>query len=88
MICQVPTAASMKTTAFWDVAPCSLVEVDRRFRGVYCLLFHGNGLIALKRRSTSARLHGVTSQKPVFFEVLIILKRHNVSKDGSSFMFT
>jgi hypothetical protein len=21
----------MKMTAFWDVAPCSLVEVDRRF---------------------------------------------------------
>jgi hypothetical protein len=24
-------------TGFWDIAPCSLVEVDRRFRGVYCL---------------------------------------------------
>jgi hypothetical protein len=22
-----------KTTAFWDIAPCSLVEIDRRFRG-------------------------------------------------------
>jgi hypothetical protein len=22
--------------AFWDVAPCSLVGVDRRFIGVYC----------------------------------------------------
>jgi hypothetical protein len=21
-------------TVFWDVAPCSLVEIDRRFRGV------------------------------------------------------
>jgi hypothetical protein len=26
-------AASMKTTAFWDIAPCSFVEADRRFRG-------------------------------------------------------
>jgi hypothetical protein len=25
----------MKT--FWDVAPCSVVEIGRRFRGVYCL---------------------------------------------------
>jgi hypothetical protein len=25
--------ASMKMTAFWDIAPCSLVEVDRRFVG-------------------------------------------------------
>jgi hypothetical protein len=30
---QVLTAASMKMTAFWDIVPCSLVEVDRRFRG-------------------------------------------------------
>jgi hypothetical protein len=28
---QVPTAASMKITAFWDTALYSLVEVDRRF---------------------------------------------------------
>jgi hypothetical protein len=27
------TAASMNITIFWDVAPCSLVEIDRRFRG-------------------------------------------------------
>jgi hypothetical protein len=26
----------MKTRAFWDIAPCSFVEVDRRFRGTYC----------------------------------------------------
>jgi hypothetical protein len=22
---------------FWDVAPCSLLEIDRRFSGAYCL---------------------------------------------------
>jgi hypothetical protein len=27
----------MKMTVFWDVAPCSLVEIDRQFRGTYCL---------------------------------------------------
>jgi hypothetical protein len=32
---QVLTAASMKVTSFWDIAPCSLVEVYRRFRGEY-----------------------------------------------------
>jgi hypothetical protein len=26
-----------KMTAFWDVVPCSLVEVDRFFRDPYCL---------------------------------------------------
>jgi hypothetical protein len=34
---QVLTAASMKFRVFWDVAPCSHAEVDRRFRGAYCL---------------------------------------------------
>jgi hypothetical protein len=32
---QVLTAASMK---FWDVAPCSHFEVDRRFRGAMTAL--------------------------------------------------
>jgi hypothetical protein len=32
----------MKTNVFWDVAPCSLVESDRCFRGAYCLHRQGN----------------------------------------------
>jgi hypothetical protein len=28
----------MKITAFWDIAPCSLVEVDRRYSRGYCLI--------------------------------------------------
>jgi hypothetical protein len=31
-------AESMKITAFWDIAPCNLVEVDPRFRGAYCII--------------------------------------------------
>jgi len=31
---QVITAASMKMTTFWDIAPYSLTEIGRRFRGV------------------------------------------------------
>jgi hypothetical protein len=27
----------IKLTAFWDIAPCSLIECDRRFKGTYCL---------------------------------------------------
>jgi hypothetical protein len=27
----------MKMRVFWDIAPYSLVGVDRRFRGAYCL---------------------------------------------------
>jgi hypothetical protein len=29
-------------TDFWDAAPRSLVETDRRFRGAYCLHHHGS----------------------------------------------
>jgi hypothetical protein len=39
---QVLTAASMKMAVFWDVAPCSLVEVYRRFRGACCLHHQGD----------------------------------------------
>jgi hypothetical protein len=38
---QVLTAASMKMAIFWAVAPCSLVEVYRRFRGACCLHHQG-----------------------------------------------
>jgi hypothetical protein len=37
---QVLMAASMKMTVFWDVVPCSLVQVYRRFRCVYWLHHH------------------------------------------------
>jgi hypothetical protein len=63
---QVLTAASIKT-CFWDVAPCSLMEVDRRFRGVstdgssgrdneVCTQLWYVGLLPL---------HGATSQEAV-----------------------
>jgi hypothetical protein len=26
----------VKMAVFWDVAPCSLTDIDRRFREVYC----------------------------------------------------
>jgi hypothetical protein len=37
MIFQVLMVASLKMTGLWHILPCSLVEVDRRFRGAYCL---------------------------------------------------
>jgi hypothetical protein len=30
----------LKMTAFWDIAPCNVVEIDRHFRGAYCLHHH------------------------------------------------
>jgi hypothetical protein len=31
----------LEMTVFWDVTPCSLVEIYRRFRGTYCLHHQG-----------------------------------------------
>jgi hypothetical protein len=39
---QVLTAASMKFRVFWDVLPCSQVDVNRRFRCAYCLHHQGD----------------------------------------------
>jgi hypothetical protein len=30
-------------TVFWDIAPCSLADIDRRFTGAYCLHHQGEG---------------------------------------------
>jgi hypothetical protein len=58
---QVLTAVSMKFRVFWDVAPCSHVEVDWHYRGAYCLHHQGND--SLKYWSTSTRLQDATSHK-------------------------
>jgi hypothetical protein len=33
---QVLTAVTMKTSIFWDMTPCSLVDRYRRFKGTCC----------------------------------------------------
>jgi hypothetical protein len=48
---------NMKAAVFRDIAPCSLLDIDRRFTGAYC---HHH-------RSVSTRLHGTTSQKTAIF---------------------
>jgi hypothetical protein len=32
---------TLQSAVFWDVKACSLVEVQRRFAGTYCLSFRG-----------------------------------------------
>jgi hypothetical protein len=39
---EVLTAVSMKMAIFWVVAPCSLVEVYKLFRGPCCLHHQGD----------------------------------------------
>jgi hypothetical protein len=35
---------TLKMTVFWDISPCSLVEVHQHFRGAYCL-HHDNTVL-------------------------------------------
>jgi hypothetical protein len=39
---EVLTTALMNVTVFWDVTPCSLIEVYRRFGGACCFLHDGD----------------------------------------------
>jgi len=60
---QVLTAASMKFRVFWDVAPCSHVEVDRRFRGAYCLHHQGALMMEAVRTSETSVNFNLTTRR-------------------------
>jgi hypothetical protein len=49
---KVLTAASMKFRVFWDAASFSHLEVNRRFRGAYCLHHHLRN-VGLQRENSS-----------------------------------
>jgi hypothetical protein len=68
----------MRITALWHIAPCSLAEVDRRFRDAY-YLHH-----PLKRRSTPTRLHVAISQKAVIFWKYVTLSDNRFSRTTAS----
>jgi hypothetical protein len=51
----------MKITDIWNTGPCSLVEIDRLFRGAYCLHHqgdHGAGLSSLRNGEVDLRKIG------------------------------
>jgi hypothetical protein len=59
---------NIKMIAFWDIAPCSLVGVDRCFGGAYCLHHQGDESWSpwwwsqyspMKHQSTPMKLHGI-----------------------------
>jgi hypothetical protein len=67
------TSAYLKMRAFWDIAPCNLVGVDRRFRGAYCLHHHPDGGSPhFSNVSTSTRLLYAVSQKALIFTLATV----------------
>jgi hypothetical protein len=60
----------MKMAAFWSIAPCSIVEVDRHLE--VCTVSFIRAMISLKRLSTSMRRQGAMSQKAVILISLLL----------------
>jgi hypothetical protein len=46
------TENTLKMRAFWDVASCSLVGVDRRFRGAYYIHHQGDEMSLCSNETT------------------------------------
>jgi hypothetical protein len=65
---EVLTATRMKSVVFRDVAPCRLVNADRRFKAAHC------------RHHQATILHGVTAQKTPIF----ILVASNLTQETST----
>jgi hypothetical protein len=61
---QVLTAGVLKAVVFWDVAPCSLVDKDRRF-GITHYLHHQ--IVSSSETSVIKILHITAAQKTVIF---------------------
>jgi hypothetical protein len=69
---QVLTAASMNMTAFWDMAPCSLVKVDRRFR--YACWLIALIMEAVRISETSAYFNKTTRRCICCCWILVLFK--------------
>jgi hypothetical protein len=50
----------LKIRAFWDIQPCSLLGVDRRFRGVYCLHHQSDEILLVRTFETSVYFNETT----------------------------
>jgi hypothetical protein len=53
-------------TAFWDNAPCSLIEVDQHFRGAYFPYHQG----------ARTHVHATTINQNAYFSQLIAEQQH------------
>jgi hypothetical protein len=88
---QVLTAASMEFRMFWDVLPCSQVDVDqhtpcRENLKAHLVNLYVEASLRCIRRSASSWLHGSTSQKTTLqgFVVCHNLYRHIFPEDKAA----
>jgi hypothetical protein len=76
-------SVTMKSTIFWDVMPCCVVEVYCRLGGVQNLHFEGGRVCQAASRTmiwqTSTRLYSITSQQTVLF-IVTTMKTPDLSR--------
>jgi hypothetical protein len=60
----------MNTTVCWDLASCSLVEIDRRLRGAYCLRHEGDLHIRCRENPKSHYFNAIFSFYPCVSQIL------------------
>jgi hypothetical protein len=65
-------------TVSWDIAPCSLAEIDRCFRGAYCqhLMFVTVFTIARYLSLSWEQWTQPTSSEPIYLRYILILSSH------------
>jgi hypothetical protein len=69
-----PDIVTIKITMFWNVTPCSLIEVQRCFGGTYCSHLHGRRVsqAVSQQEADDTGPHGVISRKMVLFIVTAV----------------
>jgi hypothetical protein len=63
----------MNSSVFWDIMPCNLLEVSRRFRGTCCFLLQG------WRVSQARKQHEAGNRALLVKQALQVLTKHYVS---------
>jgi hypothetical protein len=53
---ELPMAETMHRTNFWEVTPCNLIEVLRRFEGMYCLHHQGRRVSRARKQQIESKL--------------------------------
>jgi hypothetical protein len=81
---QVLASTSVKIFVFWEAVSCSLVEIDRRFRGAYCLHLQGDGDGQFLPEYMAQHRRRQTSFNFIFsvFTVIVLKHRFNFGKQA------
>jgi hypothetical protein len=66
----------LKMSVFWDVAPCSLVDIDRSFRGSYCLHHQVESLQRIGHRFCSILKRSDSHTHLLWAEHSLFMSRH------------